>query len=339
MPRRWTQRCVFKAVSCLWALGSAVGVYQEAEAEVFLVRPDGTGDFPTIIAAVEAAADGDTIELEDGVFRGVGNRNIHMTEDVSVRSRSGNSKECVIDCEGSVSSPAQGFDLVFVQSATFEGLTIRNGYVATGAAMSMWGSSPLIRNCIFENNTALQGGAFCFARGEPVLERCVIASNVATEFPAGGIFCDRTELTIRHCTIVGNSSGVDADGPREAGGIALANKSNVLIEHTIIADSPRGEAVWCQTGSTVEVVCSDFFGNAGGDWIGCVEELLGTNQNFSLPPLFCSPDTHDYTLRENSPCAPPGVTECGLVGALEVACQPTPIERLSWGAIRGRYRR
>ena len=47
-----------------------------ASAEVFLVRPDGTGDVATIAEAIDAATDGDVIELADGVFTGAGNRNL-----------------------------------------------------------------------------------------------------------------------------------------------------------------------------------------------------------------------------------------------------------------------
>jgi pectin methylesterase-like acyl-CoA thioesterase len=43
-------------------------------ASVYVVRPDGSGDFPTIQAAIDAAIDGDTVELADGTFRGDGNR-------------------------------------------------------------------------------------------------------------------------------------------------------------------------------------------------------------------------------------------------------------------------
>ena len=45
-----------------------------ASGETYVVRPNGTGDFPNIQAAVNAAVDGDVIALTDGVFRGSGNR-------------------------------------------------------------------------------------------------------------------------------------------------------------------------------------------------------------------------------------------------------------------------
>ncbi len=45
-----------------------------AIATTYTISPDGTGDFPTVQAAVNAAADGDIIELTDGTFTGDGNR-------------------------------------------------------------------------------------------------------------------------------------------------------------------------------------------------------------------------------------------------------------------------
>ena len=47
-----------------------------AVSETYIVNPEGTGDFPTIQAAVDAASDGDLIELADGTFTGDGNRDI-----------------------------------------------------------------------------------------------------------------------------------------------------------------------------------------------------------------------------------------------------------------------
>ena len=39
-----------------------------AAATTYIVRPDGTGDFPTIQTAIDAAIDGDIIELTDGTL-------------------------------------------------------------------------------------------------------------------------------------------------------------------------------------------------------------------------------------------------------------------------------
>ena len=39
-----------------------------ASATTYLVRPDGTGDYPTIQAAIVAAATGDTVGVEPGTY-------------------------------------------------------------------------------------------------------------------------------------------------------------------------------------------------------------------------------------------------------------------------------
>ena len=39
-----------------------------AAAETYLINPEGTEDFPTIPAAIDALVDGDVIELTDGTF-------------------------------------------------------------------------------------------------------------------------------------------------------------------------------------------------------------------------------------------------------------------------------
>ncbi len=74
-----------------------------AEAEVWVVHPDGTGDVPTIQEAVnQLAYSGDIIELTDGVYTGFGNRDLHnMGKSFLIRSQSGNPADCVIDLQGS----------------------------------------------------------------------------------------------------------------------------------------------------------------------------------------------------------------------------------------------
>ena len=53
-------------------------IASSATAATYTVEPDGTGDFPTIQAAIDAAQDGDVVELGDGVYRGAGNRDITL---------------------------------------------------------------------------------------------------------------------------------------------------------------------------------------------------------------------------------------------------------------------
>jgi len=82
-----------------------------AAATVWTIHPDGTGDAPTIQAAIDSAADnGDIIELSDGVYTGSGNRDLTGYEKwFVVRSQSGDPSACIIDVEGNSTEHHWGF--------------------------------------------------------------------------------------------------------------------------------------------------------------------------------------------------------------------------------------
>lgn len=82
------------------------------------------------------------------------------------------------------------------------------------------------------------------------------------------------------------------------------------------------------------IYCSDVFASTGGDGL-CGIDASG---DFSVDPLFCNPANGDYTIRSDSPCAPPAVTGCGLVGALPLACWPVSLKADTWARVKGRYR-
>ena len=47
-------------------LAGGVSFLSAAGAATYVIRPDGTGNFPNIQAAINAVAPGDTLELADG---------------------------------------------------------------------------------------------------------------------------------------------------------------------------------------------------------------------------------------------------------------------------------
>jgi len=56
-------------------------------------------DYPTIQAGINAAEDGDTVLVADGIYRGYGNQNISfMGKAIVVKSENG-PETCIIDCE------------------------------------------------------------------------------------------------------------------------------------------------------------------------------------------------------------------------------------------------
>ena len=96
------------------------------------------------------------------------------------------------------------------------------------------------------------------------------------------------------------------------------------------------------------VTCCDLYGNAGGDWVNCVEDLYGVDGNISADPLFCDPGSGDFQLQQGSPCAPG--SDCDLIGAWPVGCggpagvpdvpaaQDGTGEQTRWGAIKAMFR-
>jgi hypothetical protein len=120
----------------------------------------------------------------------------------------------------------------------------------------------------------------------------------------------------------------------------LQTVSNILrLERTIIAHGASGAAVHEAGPRHPVILCTDVFGNAGGDWVSGIGPFLGENGNFSADPLFCGPESENFTLQSNSPCAPPGVTSCGLVGALPVGCGPISTVASTWARIKSKYRK
>jgi hypothetical protein len=102
-----------------------------------------------------------------------------------------------------------------------------------------------------------------------------------------------------------------------------------------------GEALFCgDVASDPALTCCDVYGNAGGDWVGCIADQYGINGNFSEDPLFCDMSGGDLTLCANSPCLPTG-NSCGvLIGAHDQGCPDcsSPVKPTSWGAIKALYR-
>jgi len=81
-------------------------------ARTWEVHADGTGDAPTIQAAIDSLQSDDDIVLADGVYSGPGNRDLYNAEKLfTIASQSGNPTACVIDCQGAPDDPHWGFAL------------------------------------------------------------------------------------------------------------------------------------------------------------------------------------------------------------------------------------
>ncbi len=325
-----------------------------SKAETLVVRPDGTGDYTTIWAAVYAADSSDVIELTDGTFTGNGNYNIWIYDkEITIRSQSGSAEACIINPSGGVGEMkrAMSFDgsgpLCVIQDITFTGgAALAGGASDYGGAMKMQsaasptitgciftgnqagrggaifglnGSEPHIANCIFAENYAVNyGGALCFSSGSQMIEDCTFYGNVSYDY-GGAIVCwNGSTLTIDGCTIHGGSA------PDGGSAIWCRSDGSPTVTNTIIASGMAGGAVACDDPQAASPTfsCCNIYGNIGGDWAGCIEGMDASDGNISADPLFCDAMGADFTLREDSPCV--GGTEpnpeCDLIGSQVVGC-------------------
>jgi predicted outer membrane repeat protein len=195
-------------------LSISVTLAAPALAATYVVNPDGTGDFPTIQAAVDASVDGDTIELGNGVFTGPGNRDVsYLGKAITIRSQGG-PESCTIDC-GGPSTYHHAFEFISGEGpeAVLEGVTIANGKHDYGGGVLCDGSSPVIRDCVFSNNTACApygtGGAILAGdEAYPSLIGCRFFNNVAFIYGGAVCICEGVAATtlITECTFEGNRS-------------------------------------------------------------------------------------------------------------------------------------
>lgn len=195
-------------------------------ARTWYVNPYGTGDAPTIQAAVDSAVSGDDIVLAAGVFVGVGNRSILIDgKDIEITS-GGGPYACVIDCQ----LLGNGFNLNRCTSS-LQGLTIRNGRGSRGGGVSLYDATVSASDCIFElDSTAV------FLGGRGTFVNCIFANNSGSAVYAGMStlnftgckFLDNTtenyggggavyletwsDATFTDCTFRGNDAGPYLDG-------------------------------------------------------------------------------------------------------------------------------
>lgn len=185
-------------------------------------------DYPTIQNAIDAAVDGDTVQIAPGHYSGTGFAELNFNgKAITVTSMDG-PDTCV------VYAPAKRWGVLFESNETSDsvitGITFST---IKGAAFYIKGSSPTIHNCkalycdqgVYSDglagagddaNPVITGTEFSFSRYEgaefyfssPVVRDCVILQNGDTGISIRNAY--NTEFT--HCLISGNGSGWNAGG-------------------------------------------------------------------------------------------------------------------------------
>jgi len=305
------------ATLCLVALATS------SAAVVHQVDTAGTGDHPTIQAAIDACAAGDTVLCAPGVYTGSGNRGLNFGGvDLVLRSSAG-AGLTTIDAEWGDRGVV--FESGETRASIVEGFTITHcrGLFGGGAVMCYDGS-PTLRDLRLIGNSSpgevgyFHGAGITCWDSEPRLESVVFRGNTGD----GIIHLTDTELVMESCTIAHSRGGF-------VGGavLALHEPRDTRIERTLIEGGLRLAGVWWDgLGETPELICNDVHGHMEGNYAGALVDPTGTDGNISEDPRFCGP-INDlgflYTLSADSPCLPAN-NDCGQrIGAFGEGC-PAP---------------
>lgn len=148
--RRFMSQVIFGVVLVVCAWSGWAG------AAALRVDPNDPNAFPTIGEAVAAAANGDTIVMASGIYRGAGNRDVAPAGKSLALRGEGGAERCIIDCEGRGSA--------FVLDTgrpglVLDGFTITGGRGPTGGAICASSAGMLtLLNCVFVGNQATESG-------------------------------------------------------------------------------------------------------------------------------------------------------------------------------------
>jgi hypothetical protein len=272
------------------------------------IRPDGTGDLPTINDALRRAMPGDT------VFAAGGHYKEHLTlragvtvlgscdDDFALRDLE--ATPSVIDAAGHHAAVSGGFG----EDTT----TVFDGFVITGASGKYGagvvlrnGSSPLLRNLIIHSNTADYGaGIFCHA-SSPVVRHVLIAGCEAGS--GGAIYCMLgSSPLIVNSTLAGNRA-------RHGAALSMLDGSSPIVDRSIIADNSGGSTIFAQgEGARLIMTCCDLWGSTGDDYGGTAEKGSELRDNVFVDPAFTDPGKMDFTPGTGSPVL--SVDGCGAIG-------------------------
>ena len=224
-------RAVFAALLCsLCGLSIMMGT-RTAHAATLKVP----AQFPTIQAAINAAAAGDTILVVQGTYTGAGNKDIDFKgKGLTVKSAGGAAK-CILDCQ----KQGRAFYLHSDEkpASRIEGFTITNGSVSShGGGIYV---APTVDctalNCVFTKNSGFEsGGGMYYGKAIGCVfdhNSALLNASVGSVVGHGG-GCYHTSAL--NCTFTANSAY------NGGGGVANGVAMNCTFTHNISVKNGGG---------------------------------------------------------------------------------------------------
>ncbi len=249
---------------------SAISVFTILSATVLNVP----ADYTTLQEGINAAADGDTVLAQPGVY--AGNINF-MGKAITVGSlfvTTGDDNyisQTIVD--GNQSGSVVIFNNGEDDSSVLRGMTLTNGFAFNGGGINcINNSNPTLDHLIISENAAYyNGGAVYLSNSEPVFESVTLADNTASSH-GGGIYCSSSSPAVYNSILWNNT-------PQSIYFYEHGGPNAVTVRYSDVQGGPGGVVI--NNNGSVN------FGNG--------------NTNLDEDPLFILPGV-DYNLQLNSPC-------------------------------------
>ena len=321
-----------------------------AYAATLTVRQDGSGDYLTIIEAVQAAAAGDTVEVGPGTY----GDSVAVDVPLTILSTDGP--------EATVVHRSRNW-WINAGPTRIEGLKF-NQLWFTGSSVRIDGAPVTIVDCIFYDNSAGEwgsGGAVGAFNGADLgIEQCYFESNFALDGAAVYIGSG-ARATVRRCEFFDNR------GYEQCGGITVSDATldvvDCLFNQNYVRDeygAVNGSGALQYVSSTGSVTGCTFYKNVPGDielrasptvsvdrcifygshlgsvgiayyfdpgprscnifWDSYVWQDDFKSDEWIVSANFCDAEGGDFSISFDSPAAPAN-NACGeLIGAFAPAC-------------------
>ncbi|MBD3336096.1 MAG: hypothetical protein GF355_11335 [Candidatus Eisenbacteria bacterium] len=396
--------------TCLVAAFVLLLIPELAGARTWEVYPDGSGDVPTIQAAIDASAPDDSIAAHAGTYY----------ESISIVQKNGIHLMCPESIAQAVLDP-DGYNrcATCIESfCSFNGFTFINGSHIHGGGIYVENSDVSAEQCILKDcyaaGTPPGGGGAIYLLNSDLLLCHSELTACACDYKGGAIYAHTSSLDLRFATLSENqgsdggaiytidtnitlTSSLFQSNQADYGAAIYHQSHQLLVNDCLFASNQaaHGAGIYVGTSDPWQISGSTFVDNQASrsgaaltvtgydppdhclvnsivaynrspvsvcdladanDPASCCLfwnpvqsdlplELVGTNGNISLDPLFCDLENSDFRLHADSPCAPgnhPDDYDCGLIGAYDVGCGtsgiPRTVEAVTWGTLKNRYR-
>jgi parallel beta-helix repeat protein len=189
------------------------------------------GSYETIQKAIDASVDGETIEVDDGTYKGFGNVDIdYKGKKIILKSKNG-ADNCIIDCEKK--NRAFYFKTLEISDSVLDGFTIINGWTEHGGTIRCGEHRPRDSSGNLKYDEYELPGP-TENTGSPLIQNCII-KNCYSAYDGAAIACNSSSPQIINCIITNNSTPSVQYG--YGAGISARNGSNPVIDGCVISNN------------------------------------------------------------------------------------------------------